>query len=163
MVCWLIDFLTNWSQRVGVSKSLSSNRFSSTESPQGCVLSPLLFVLYTNDCQSDQASRLILKYADDSVIVSLLDGSEHNHGPVLDEFVNWCDQSFLQINVAKTKEMFIDFRRKPCPPAPCVIKGETVTVVQQYKYLGTVLDDRLKFDANTDALCKKVNQRLLFF
>lgn len=93
-------------------------------------------------------------------IVSLPHGSEQNHGPVLDEFVDWCDQSFLQINVAKTKEMFGDFRRSP-PLAPCVINGESVTSVQHYKYLGTVLDDKLKFDANSDGLYKKVNQRLL--
>lgn len=28
-----------------------------------------------------------------------------DHGRILNEFVNWCDQSFLQVNVARTKEM----------------------------------------------------------
>lgn len=122
------------------------------------MLSPLLFVLYTNQCQSNHISRFLLEYADDSLIVSLLQGAEQDH--VLDEFLNWCDQSFLQINVAKTKEMFIDFEKRPLPPAPalCVIKCEPVAAVQQY--LGTVLDERLKFDANTK--CKKANQQLLF-
>ncbi len=47
--------------------------------------------------------------------------------------------------MARTKEMFIDFRRcKPllsssAAPAPNVIKGEPVAEVQQYKYLGIVL------------------------
>ncbi|MDG2555482.1 DUF1891 domain-containing protein, partial [Vibrio parahaemolyticus] len=87
---------------------------------------------------------------------------EYDHGPVLEDFVNWCDQSFLHINVSKTNEMFIDFQRRSCLPAPCVIKGELVAAVQQYKYLGTILDDKLNFDVNTDAVCKKANQRLFF-
>lgn len=34
--------------------------------------------------------------------------------------------------------------------------------VQQYKYLGTVIDEKPNVDANTDAICKKANQRLFF-
>lgn len=33
------------------------------------------------------------------------------------------------------------------PPAPCVIQGEVVAAVQQYKY---VLDAKLNSGANTD-------------
>ncbi len=55
----------------------------STGSPQGCVLSPLLYILYTNDCVSRHRDRFILKFADDTVIVSLLTGDENSHGPVV--------------------------------------------------------------------------------
>lgn len=61
--------------------------------------------------QVDHVSRFVLDYADGSVMVSLLQGVEQDHGRVHDELVNWCDQSFLQINVAKTKDMFIDLLR----------------------------------------------------
>ena len=42
-------------------------------------------------CQSHYENRLILKYADDSVVVSLLRGGESSHGPVIDDFLRWCD------------------------------------------------------------------------
>ncbi len=51
------------------------------------------------------------KFADDSVIVSLLQGEEHQHGLVVDDFVVWCDESFLQIMCTKQKDMLINFRR----------------------------------------------------
>lgn len=54
------------------------------------------------------------------------------------------------------------FGRKLRPPAPRVIKGEPATTVQQYKYLDTVLVDRVDSDANTDGGRKNVNQRLFF-
>ena len=63
-------------------------------------------------CQSRYDNRFIIKYADDSVIVSLLQENESSHGPVIDDFVDWCEESYLQLNTLKTKDMVIDFRRK---------------------------------------------------
>ena len=51
---WILDFLTNRSQRVRVNNTFSDLLHTSTGSPQGCVLSPLLFILYTDDCRSTQ-------------------------------------------------------------------------------------------------------------
>lgn len=99
----------------------------------------------------------VFKYVGDSVIISFLNGLDNDHGPVLDGSVYWCDKYILQINASKTKEMFITFQRRPCLPAR-VIKRELVATVQQYKYLGTVLDDKLTSDVNTDVICKKANQ-----
>ena len=85
--------------------------------------------------------------------------TESQHGPVVDEFVNWCDRSFLLLNTSKTKDMVIDFRRKqPGSPPPTYIKGSSIEVVDHYKYLGTVIDNKLKFDINTDAICRKGQQ-----
>ncbi len=81
---------------------LSEQMLSPVGSPQGCVLSPLLYILYTDDCRSQQDNRFILKYACDSVLFSL-HSDENGHGPVVNYFVNWCDKAFLQLNVAKTK------------------------------------------------------------
>ena len=43
---------------------------------------------------------------------------------------------------------------------PLVIGGENVEVVNNFKYLGTVIDDRLKFSENVNLICKKSQQRL---
>lgn len=37
-------------------------------------------------------------YKDDTLIVGLLHKDELEHGPVVDEFVKWCDVAFLQLN-----------------------------------------------------------------
>ena len=106
LVGWIFDFLTNRTQQVRVNGTLSSPLSSSTGSPQGCVLSALLYILYTNDCRSHHADRFIIKYADDSVVVSLLYDGEVSHGLVFEDFTSWCDEYFLQINVDKTKDVY---------------------------------------------------------
>ncbi len=45
------------------------------------------------------------------MILSLLEGDEQLHGPVLDDFVAWCDESFLHLNVLKIKDVIISFRK----------------------------------------------------
>ncbi len=74
------------------------------------------------------------------MLVSLLQGD--GHGPFLDEFITWCDVSNLKLNVLKTKEMCIDFR-KESSASVTTIKGEQIQSIEEYKYLGVVLDYKL--------------------
>ncbi|KAM4580370.1 uncharacterized protein PAE49_005246 [Odontesthes bonariensis] len=72
-------------------------------------------------------------------------------------------QNHLRLNVSKTREMVMDFRRKKKTPSqPLKIKGEVVEEVEDYKYLGVVIDNRLDWASNTDAVCKKGMSRLYF-
>lgn len=87
-VGWILDFLIDRTPRVRVNGHLSEKMSSSLGSPQGCVLSPLLYILYTDDCHSQYDNRFNLKYTDDSVIVSL-HSDENGHGPVVNDFVHW--------------------------------------------------------------------------
>ncbi len=57
---WITSFLTDRQQLVRLGKYTSSTRTTSTGAPQGCVLSPLLFSLYTNDCTSKDPSVKLL-------------------------------------------------------------------------------------------------------
>lgn len=72
---------------------LSDPLFSSTGFPQERLLSCLLFILYTNMCQSRYENGAIIKYADDSVIASLLKEGETTHSLVIDDFVQWREES----------------------------------------------------------------------
>ncbi len=74
---WITSFLTDRQQLVRLGKFSSNTCTISTGAPQGCVLSPLLFSLYTNDCTSKDPSVKLLKFADDTTLISLIqDGDE---------------------------------------------------------------------------------------
>lgn len=136
---------------------------TNTGAPQGCVLSPVLFTIYTADCRTADASNLQIKFADDTSLTGLLrDSDEAKYRQAVGDLVDWCDRNFLELNVAKTEEMVIDFRRKSDEIYPLVIKGEEVRIVNTYKYLGTVIDDKLEWTPNIETCCKKASQRLFF-
>ena len=46
---WVLDFLTGRPQVVKVGNNISTSRTVNTGAPQGCVLSPLLYSLFTHD------------------------------------------------------------------------------------------------------------------
>ena len=74
-------------------------------------------------------------------------------------FVEWCQCNYLNLNVKKTMEMFIDFR-KVRNYEPLAIMNENVKVVEQYKYFGVFIDNQLTFTENVNNLHKKALQRI---
>ena len=75
---WIKDFLTNRPQQVKLGPHLSSARSLSTGSPQGCVLSLLLYSLYTSDCSPAHPDNIIVKFADDTTVVGLITGGKRD-------------------------------------------------------------------------------------
>jgi len=158
LILWIVSFLTNRTQSVCFQGCLSNSRTTYSGSPQGTVLSPVLFTLYTNDCVGSPVTPLI-KYSDDSALQDL----SNSHSVYVEEvnkFVTWCNDNYLNLNVKKTKELIIDFRRNPEVIPELTINGETVERVLEYKYLGTILDYKLSFDSNTRAIQKKCQSRI---
>ena len=59
------------------------------------------------------------------------------------------------LTVTKTKEMVVDFRRKRTTINPNTIMGQNVELADTYKYLGVLLDNKLDWRANTEAVYRK--------
>jgi hypothetical protein len=56
--------------------------------------------------------------------------------------------------------MIIDFRKAPTPVPDLFIEGVKVERVTEYKYLGTVIDEKLNFNSNTQSIHKKCQSRI---
>ena len=70
LTLWLTSFLVNRFQSVRFQSVVSSLKSTSTGSPQGTVLSPVLFTIHTNDCIGSD-STLLVKYSDDTAVEDL--------------------------------------------------------------------------------------------
>ena len=116
--------------------------------------------MYTNSCRSRHESSFLVKFSDDSALLTFLVDGENGHGNALSDFVQWCDDNFLDMNVSKTEEMLFDFRCKKGHFEHSMIHDEPVVIVNTYKYLGTIFDSQLKWDKNTDVIVKRGQQRL---
>ncbi len=111
---WIASFLTDRQQVVRLGKFSSSTRTISTGAPQGCVLSPLLFSLYMNDCTAKDPSVKLRKSADDTILIGLIqDGDESAYRQEVNELAVWCSLDKLELNTLKTAEIIVDFRRTP--------------------------------------------------
>ena len=73
-----------------------------------------------------------------------------------------CTQICLYLNVMKTKEMLIYFKKNPSTVPDLFIDGVKVERLSEYKYLGTILDDNLSFSINTNLINKKCQSRIFF-
>ncbi len=133
---WITSFLTDRQQLVRLGKLTSRTLTISTGAPQGCVLSPLLFSLYTNDCTSKDPSVKLLKFADDTTVIGLIkDGDKSAYRQEVEQLAVWCSlnnlelfffffffgqkkkkkkkKKNLELNTLKTVEMIVAFRRNP--------------------------------------------------
>ncbi len=112
---------------------------------QGCVLSPLLYSLYTHDCVPSHSSTYIVKFANDTVVLGLI--SNNDETAYLDEverLTSWCQDNCLSLNMSKTKELIVDFRKRTYSPLmisgnPCG-EGEQLQVPRCKHLRGPDLD-----------------------
>lgn len=164
LICaWIKNFLTNRSQTVRLGPHLSSTRTLSTGSPQGCVLSPLLYCLYTHDYRPAHNNNLIVKFADYTMVVGLISGGDETayRGEVL-KLAAWCSENNLTLNTNKTKEIIVNFRRTNTDPALLFINGECVERVHTFRYFGVLISSDISWTDNILAIVKKAQQQLHF-
>jgi hypothetical protein len=163
---WLKSFLTDRRMRVVDSAEASDWVEVEYGVPQGCVLSPLLFLIFINDllCAilSDARCRHIapLFYADDGAIVPKPFPSSNPPGAtyaqdylaelkvaltILDQ---WCVDSRMLFGKEKTQLVVFTGRHTPdhSPYSALTVCGFTIDVVSHYLYLGVILDHRLEWD-----------------
>ena len=76
--------------------------------------------------------------------------------------VKWCGEHNLLLNVSKTKELIFDFRKQQIEHNQLNINGSEVDISHSYKYLGTIIDDKLSWSENTNNIFSKCMQRLYF-
>ncbi len=161
---WITSFLRDRQQLVRLGKLTSRSLTISTGAPRGCVLSPLLFSLYTNDCTSKDPSVKLLKFVDDTTVIGLIkDGDESAYRQEVEQLGVWCSLNNLELNTLKTVEMIVDFRRNPPALPPLTITDSTVAAVESFRFLRATISQDLKWDNHIDSIAKKKTQQRLYF
>ena len=161
---WVLDFLTGRPQVVRIGNHTSSSLTLSTGAPQGCVLSPLLYSLFTYDCSAKHSSNIILKFADDTTILGLItNGDETSYRDEVNALTAWCADNNLSLNVSKTKEMIVDYRKSQREGhVPIHINGEKVETVKSYKFLGIHISEDLSWSLHSETIVRTARQHLYF-
>ncbi|KAK1803181.1 hypothetical protein P4O66_021705, partial [Electrophorus voltai] len=102
------------------------------------------------------SSNHIIKFADDTTVVGLINKvNESAYREEVQELVSWCKVNNLYLNVDKTKEMVVDFRRARRDHSPLAINGPSVEIVKNIKFLGVHIAENLTWTLNTSSITKR--------
>jgi len=161
----LKDYLKNRKISVDIDGNLSKTEVISVGVPQGSVLGPLLFIIFFNDIGFLKLAAKEIGFADDTTI--------YFFGPKLNAIIsdisidllvikNWLDNNRLILNLTKTTAMHLSLKSDKLEKLklPILTCGSIPIKFQtEVRLLGIVIDNQLKFSAQTMSLCKKINSK----
>ena len=160
ILVYLKSYLTNRKQYINANNSSSDHIDICYGVPQGSVLGPLFFNIYANEISHLQLNMDVVQYADDTVLMcSGADLTElvTKANTALQIFYDWCCYNKLALNVNKTQ--YIVFSPAQCPFNPVIsINNVALERVKEYKYLGVIIDENLKFDKHIQKVKSKLSQ-----
>ena len=112
--------------------------------PQGSVLSPLLFIMFPNDCFSNQAQKF--KFADDSCLIATgKDPSELSaiFRKTCSDIEKWCADWRMLVNGGKTELILFNCKENDFE-LPC-LNGDICHAKKPTKSLGVIIDSKLNY------------------
>lgn len=168
---WFSSYLNNRHQQVKLSAINGSPVLSVLMEvkrgvPQGSILGPILFILYTADIQRHIKHCKFHMYADDtqlyiSCFPNDIDIAITRLNEDLQSIAQWSTNNSLLLNPSKTKLMIFGSRQQLATIKPTInvsLLGRVVERVHVLKNLGLIMDSELRFEnqiANSVRECFK--------
>ena len=148
VINWFKSYLYERSQSVTVDGNISKSLPVNTGEPQGSILGPLLFIIYTSDlplCLPLECK--LIMYANNSIITCSSS----------DLYV----RNKLTLNANKTKSMLIGSKQNVTNTDLNVsIAGSSVVKVNYVKSLGVITDESLSWGPHVEYVKKTVSSNL---
>lgn len=162
ILLWIRDFLSHRTQAVVLEGKTSTSAPVTSGVPQGTVLGPLLFLVYINDMPLHAQSKTRL-FADDCLMyrsVKTAADCEQLQSDI-DGLQEWEAIWQMECNPQKCEALSITNRRKPLQHTYSS-HTQTLQHVDQAKYLGLIISNKLSWNQHTDTVTKKANSTLAF-
>ena len=110
---WFRNCLTNRRQYVQINGKISNTDIVTYGVPQGSVLGPLLFIIYTNDLPQSLTNSKTILFADDTTIFKSSKNIENVYKVMNEDLKvleDWFNANKLSLNASKSN--YILFRKK---------------------------------------------------
>jgi hypothetical protein len=104
---WVLDFLTGQPQVGKVGNNTSATLILNTWAPLACIISPLLYSLFTLNCVATHISNSIIKFSDDTTVSLITNNDGTAYTKEVRTLSKWCQENTLFLNVNKMKELIM--------------------------------------------------------
>ena len=166
---FLLSYLDNRHQRVLINKTLSNNKPLHCGVPQGSILGPVLFVLYTSSLSRllDAHGVAYHLYADDTqVYIPIIDMGEcmNKINLIMSDIRSWMYSRKLKLNENKTDIILINGNNKRSvydQVALIHIGDVPVEPSLNVKNIGVVFDRSLNYEKQIDDVVRKCNFHII--
>jgi hypothetical protein len=98
-----------------------------------------------------QDSNTIIKFSDDTTLLGLITAYREEV---------WCQDNNLSLNMSKTKELIVDYRKRLAEQAPINIDGAVVERAESFRFLGVCITNKLSCLKHTKKVMKRTRQHL---
>ena len=157
---WFRSYLKNRKMYVDINSHHSHTKLMNIGLPQGSVTSPYLFSLYINDFHRCSDKFSFVHFADDTTLYISGDNLQTLCQLVNEELVKvsrWLVANRLSLNTEKTKFILFIHKYVDMTLTPIVIDNSFISRVENIKFLGLTIDQRLNYNEHISQLCKKLS------
>ena len=160
---WFRSYLSDRQQYVCYDRVKSQPKFINFGIPQGSVLGPLLFIIYTNDLPDCINRATTILFADDTTIYksstnlkSLYDSMSQN----LTILTDWFRGNKLSLNVSKTNYMIFSTSNLDIDQLTIKMDNQTINRTNCTKFLGLFIDDKMKWETHINNMKSRISRSL---
>jgi hypothetical protein len=160
---WFRSYLTNRKQYVSYKETDSSIMEMTCGVPQGSVLGPLLFIIYTNDLPNALINCKCILFADDTTVYYSSKNVTHifdNINKDLNSLEDWFKANKLSLNISKTHYMIFPGQPTKHENLSLKINNEIINQVHKVKFLGMIIDENLTWQEHINYCSNKMSSGL---
>ena len=160
---WFVSYLSHRSQRVIVGDDVSSVHRLEYGVPQGSVLGPILYSMYTAPLSDIIRSKGVLHhcYADDTQIYNTFTPQQADIDlciSVMEDCLEcvrvWMHSNKLKLNTDKTEVITFTSKFRPQHKLSLEISGTTTLSTDHVKNLGIILNSNMTMEQHINHICK---------